>query len=148
MVSCDQTVFILTDKGKIRFQRRLEYTPSCLYTYHLGTKGEDIFEDEDRSKRDVLESASEGSLDTPCFMTILGSFQNYLMIYKDVRLVWTAKTERAPIYVNRASFEGKQGLIVTLSDNGFLQVSFLGTQQLTTTAHAHAIKDQQKVNYE
>ena len=61
-------------------------------------------------------------------MTILGSFQNYLMIYKDVRLVWTARTQAAPIYVNRASFEGKNGLIVTMSDNGFLQVSYLGTE--------------------
>ena len=61
-------------------------------------------------------------------MTILGSFQNYLMIYKDVRLVWTTRTQTPPVYVNRATFEGKNGLIVTMSDNGFLQVSYLGTE--------------------
>ena len=95
-----------------------------------------------------MESADRGVLDTPCFMTMMGSFSNFLMIYKDVRLVWAAKTEKAPVFVSRASFEGKQGLIVTLSDSGFLQVSYLGTEQLTTTAHAQTIKDQQKVNYE
>jgi len=67
-------------------------------------------------------------LETPCFMTILGSFNNFLLIYKDVRLVWAAKTQLAPIFVARAKFEQRNGLIVTLSDSGFLQVSYLGTE--------------------
>jgi hypothetical protein len=67
-------------------------------------------------------------LETPCFMTILGSFSNFLLIYKDVRLVWATKTVVAPVYVARAKFEQHGGLIVTLSDSGFLQVSFLGTE--------------------
>ena len=74
-------------------------------------------------------------------MTILGSFKSFLMIYKDVRLVWTAKTANIPIYVSRANFQGKNGLIVTMSDSGFLQVSYLGADQLTTTAHAHSLKN-------
>lgn len=61
-------------------------------------------------------------------MTILGSFNNFLLIYKDVRLVWAAKTQLAPIFVARAKFEQRNGLIVTLSDSGFLQVSYLGTE--------------------
>lgn len=35
LVSCEQTFFILTDKGQIRYQRRLEYVPSCMLSYHL-----------------------------------------------------------------------------------------------------------------
>ena len=42
------------------------------------------------------------------------------MIYKDVQLVWTAKTSAAPIYVNTAKFGTQDGLIVTLSDKGYL----------------------------
>lgn len=97
-------MFILTDKGKIRYQRRLEYTPSCVTTYHLGKfSTADIFEDNERSATDVLEDPSK-SLDTPCFMSIFGSFKSFLMIYKDVRLVWTAKTANIPVYVSRATF--------------------------------------------
>ena len=104
VVTCDQSMFILTEKGKIRYQRRLEYTPSCISTYHLGKFGtSDIYEDEDRNASDVIDEAGS-SLDTPCFMTILGSFKSYLMIYKDVRLIWTAKTANIPIYVSRANF--------------------------------------------
>ena len=79
-------------------------------------------------------------LETPCFMTILGSFSNFLLVYRDIRLVWAARTQLAPIFVARATFENRNGLIVTLADNGFLQVSYLGTEQMTTNAHANSIK--------
>ena len=67
-------------------------------------------------------------------MTMTGSFEKFLLIYRDVRLVWATKLENPAIYVSRSEFEGVKGLIVTLSDQGFLQVSYLGTQQLTTSA--------------
>jgi hypothetical protein len=35
LVSGEQTFFIITDKGQIRYQRRLEYVPSCMISYHL-----------------------------------------------------------------------------------------------------------------
>jgi hypothetical protein len=38
-------------------------------------------------------------------MTILGSFNNYVLIYKDVRLVWAAKTQTPPVFLARASFD-------------------------------------------
>lgn len=50
----EQTVFVLNEQeGKIRYQRRLEYTPSCVKTYHVpGNK--DIFESgEERNARQV-----------------------------------------------------------------------------------------------
>lgn len=51
VASGEQTFFILTsDKGSIRYQRRLDYQPSCLKTYHLPTLGSDIVEDEERVK--------------------------------------------------------------------------------------------------
>ena len=50
------------------------------------------------------------------------------MVYKDIQLVWTAKTFAAPIYINIASFKNTEGLIVTLSDKGLLQVVYLGTE--------------------
>lgn len=50
-----------------------------------------------------------------------------MMIFKDVQLVWTAKTQTAPIYVNTLRVGGLEGLIVTLSDSGWLQLVYLGT---------------------
>ena len=53
-------------------------------------------------------------------MMMLGSFDNALVIIKDVRIVWVAKTPLPPVYVTQSRFDNKDGLIVTLADNGFL----------------------------
>jgi hypothetical protein len=50
----EQTFFILQENdGKIRYQRRLEYTPSCVKAYHVPGKNKDIFENENRNASDV-----------------------------------------------------------------------------------------------
>lgn len=124
MVVGEQTFFVLNEAdGKIRYQRRLEYTPSCLKVYHTG-KG-DIFESEERKA--IKAKIAQNTHDSPCFSFILGSFSHYLMVYKDVQLVWTAKTQTAPVYVNVVKIGKQEGLIVTLSDNGSLSVAYLGT---------------------
>jgi len=43
--------------------------------------------------------------DSPCFSYILGTYSSYLSIFKDVRLVWTAKTPDPPIFVDISQFE-------------------------------------------
>lgn len=47
----------------------------------------------------MVEARETKSLQTPCFMMIVGSYNSYLMMYKDVRLVWASKTVSAPIFV-------------------------------------------------
>lgn len=41
--------------------------------------------------------------------------------------MWTAKTPEAPIFVDITTIDKQKGLIVTISDTGFLQLSYLGT---------------------
>ena len=50
VVSCEQQVFILTDQGEIRYQRRLDFMPSCLKTYHLPKAGADVFNEDGDQK--------------------------------------------------------------------------------------------------
>ena len=69
-------------------------------------------------------------------MTLMGSYSNFIMVYKDVRLVWAAKVSTAPVFIEKVWFEDQDGLIVTMSDEGFLSVSYLGTEQLSSTNHA------------
>lgn len=54
------------------------------------------------------------------------------MVYKDVQLVWTAKTQSAPIFVDIVKVGDQSGLMVTLADNGWLQVVYLGTDAPTS----------------
>lgn len=120
MVVGEQTIYILNESdGRIRYQRRLEYTPSCIKTYHV-PRNKDIYETETRLGKNVASAALQNHHDSPCFSYILGSFSHYLMVYKDVQLVWTAKTLSAPIFVDIATIGDQAGLMVTLSDNGWL----------------------------
>jgi hypothetical protein len=49
----EQNIFVLNEAdGKIRYHRRLEYTPSCLKTYHV-PKNMDIYESEERVAHQV-----------------------------------------------------------------------------------------------
>lgn len=58
VVACEQTIFILNERGTIRYQRRLEFQPSCLLTYHLPSIGADIhIADESVSKQDIMVDA-------------------------------------------------------------------------------------------
>lgn len=38
-------------------------------------------------------------------MLLVGSYNNFLMMYKDVRLVWAAKTVTTPVFVQKATFD-------------------------------------------
>lgn len=118
VVSCESLVLILTEKGEIRYQRRFDFMPSCLKTYHLPKHGADVYDDE--GNRSLESNVSQRNMATPCFMMLLGSFNNFLMVYNDVRLVWAARTQLPPIFVDVAAFAGTKGLIVTMSDTGFL----------------------------
>lgn len=119
-----QTLFVLTEgAGKLRYHRRLDYPPSCIKTYHLGNASE-IYRDENRNMTEI----AAGTPNSPCFTFLLGSFSNYILVYKDVQLVWTCKTTHAPIFVDTARFGDQDGLIVHFSDNGWLQISYLGTE--------------------
>ena len=136
-----QTLFIVTEGGgKLRYQRRLDYPPSCIKTYHLGNASE-IYRDENRN----LAEVGGGNPNSPCFTFLLGSFSNYILVYKDVQLVWTCKTTHPPIFVDIARFGDQDGLIVHFADNGWLQISYLGTEPPKLN---YILPESKEMNYE
>uniref|UniRef100_K1QAR1 Protein PTHB1 n=1 Tax=Magallana gigas TaxID=29159 RepID=K1QAR1_MAGGI len=52
---------------------------------------------------------------------------NSLMVYQDITLKWAAKLDFTPVQVKLATFQDLKGVIVTLSDKGRLECSYLGT---------------------
>lgn len=90
-------MYIITEiGGKIRYQRRFSFSPSCLITYHNGDFGDDIQVAANENKDDILDNAlskpfDQGGLATPGFMSLVASFEGYLNVYKDTKLAWTAK---------------------------------------------------------
>ena len=132
----EQSLFLINpDDGKITYQRRFDFNPSCITVFH-NPRGSEIYSGE---KRDV--SQIRRAKNSPCFSYLLGSFAGAILVFKDVQLVWTATTA-TPIFVDVREFEGTPGLVVGLGDDGFLQVSFLGTappQNALQLSHPKAV---------
>jgi hypothetical protein len=91
----ESSMFIVSEHGgKVRYQRRYTFSPSCFISYHLPRRGADLFVEPKQSVEQVIESLESfgkpgkalvgGSAARPGFMTMIGSFEGYLMIYKDI----------------------------------------------------------------
>ena len=74
-------------------------------TYHLAGMGDDLYIAKNEDKTEIIGNAASGSgLATPGFMSLIGSFEGYLNVYKDIKLAWTAKLPNQPIFVATAQF--------------------------------------------
>ena len=110
LVLGEHTLFTLKENGTIRLQKRLDFDPSCAVTYQNSELAD--------GEKDV--GGSNQNL-------IIATHQNSCMIYKDMQLVWAARTQSVPVAVRVATFAGVRGFLVTLNDMCEVQVSFLGT---------------------
>ena len=113
-------LFILNEQGISKTQMRLECDPSSLSTYPTPPNF-------------VNHNVVIGEFDT-------GS----LHIYKHTRKVWSAKTDSAPIFTKVGNFGPHKGMIVTLSDEGTLAVSYLGT----TPPSSSVVSEGKEINYD
>lgn len=97
----ERNFFCLKDNGQIRFMKKLDCSPSCFLPYC---------------------SVSEGTINT-----LIGNHNNMLNIYQDVTLKWATQLPHIPVAVRVGCLHDLKGVIVTLSDDGHLQCSYLGT---------------------
>uniref|UniRef100_A0A8P0NYV3 Bardet-Biedl syndrome 9 n=2 Tax=Canis lupus familiaris TaxID=9615 RepID=A0A8P0NYV3_CANLF len=97
----ERNFFCLKDNGQIRFMKKLDCSPSCFLPYC---------------------SVSEGTMNT-----LIGNHNNMLHIYQDVTLKWATQLPHIPVAVRVGCLHDLKGVIVTLSDDGHLQCSYLGT---------------------
>ncbi|XP_029399120.1 protein PTHB1 isoform X3 [Mus pahari] len=97
----ERNFFCLKDNGQIRFMKKLDCSPSCFLPYC---------------------SVSEGTINT-----LIGNHNHMLHIYQDVTLKWATQLPHVPVAVRVGCLHDLKGVIVTLSDDGHLQCSYLGT---------------------
>ncbi|XP_045064661.1 protein PTHB1 isoform X2 [Coregonus clupeaformis] len=104
----ERNLYCLKDNGHIRFMKKLEYNPSCFLPY---------------------SSVSEGTTNT-----LVGNHNNMLLVYQDVTLKWAAQLSCSPVAVRLANFlcfnpphRDLKGVVVSLSSEGHLQCSYMGT---------------------
>jgi hypothetical protein len=93
------------------YQKKFEYSPSCIHTFHNVENSENY---------EYLKEGKKSNIGY--FSSIIGSNTGHLLVYRNMTLMWAASTPHIPIYVNTINLENLNSMIVTLSDNGFLQV--------------------------
>ncbi|XP_030013979.1 protein PTHB1 isoform X1 [Sphaeramia orbicularis] len=97
----ERNLYCVRDNGQIRFMRKLEFNPSCFLPYC---------------------SVTDGTTNL-----LLCNHTNMLLVYQDVTLKWAAQLSFVPVAVRVASFPDLKGLVVTLSSDGHLLCSYMGT---------------------
>nr|XP_061789353.1 protein PTHB1-like [Nerophis lumbriciformis] len=97
----ERNLYCLRDNGLIYFMKKLEFNPSCFLPY---------------------ASLSNGSTNL-----LLGNHTNMLLVYQDVTLKWAAQLAFVPVALRVANFPDLKGAVVSLSWDGHLLCSYMGT---------------------
>lgn len=101
----DNNLICVSDTGKVKFIKRLDYTPVALCSFVIGWYWEP-------NARLIIVVASEN-----------GS----LLVYDSNQLIWAAELSSVPVAIQRANIIGLPGALVTLGRNGSINVGYLGS---------------------
>ncbi|XP_061632773.1 protein PTHB1 isoform X2 [Phyllopteryx taeniolatus] len=97
----ERNLYCLRDNGVIYFMKKMEFNPSCFLPY---------------------VSLTDGTTNL-----LLGNHTNMLLVYQDVTLKWAAQLSFVPVALRVANFPDLKGAVVSLSWDGHLLCSYMGT---------------------
>uniref|UniRef100_UPI00358E6E57 protein PTHB1 isoform X1 n=1 Tax=Myxine glutinosa TaxID=7769 RepID=UPI00358E6E57 len=101
LVLGERHLFYVQEGGKLSCMRKLESSPSCFLPY---------------------ASVQEGTV-----QILVGTHDKSLLVFCDDQLQWVARLSHVPISACIGTFRDLRGIVVTISDEGHLQCSYLGT---------------------
>ncbi|XP_055538517.1 protein PTHB1 isoform X2 [Wyeomyia smithii] len=106
VVMGENNLICVTDTGKVRFIKKLDYSPVCLYSFVIGW----YWEPDAR------------------LMIALVSESGSLLLYEESQIVWSAELPEIPVALGRANVSSLPGALVTLGNTGSLDVGYLGSE--------------------
>ncbi|XP_011207326.2 protein PTHB1 [Bactrocera dorsalis] len=107
MVLGERNFISLTDDGLVDFILKLDYTPSCFYSFVVGYYWE------------------PGAR----LITAIASDTGKLFIYEGANIIWAAQyKDDPPVAIQRSNLYGLPGGIVALGATGQLRIGYLGSE--------------------
>jgi Bardet-Biedl syndrome 9 protein len=103
VVVAEHTLFCLADDGEMRWNRRIDYMPSCAYAYNPG----------DRRKNPAN--------------VLVGTHGHSLIVMSHEKVLWSARGNCTPLQVALMSANQTNGMIAVLGDDSSISVNYLGT---------------------
>ncbi|XP_050073758.1 protein PTHB1 [Anopheles maculipalpis] len=101
----ENNLLCVSDTGKVRFIKKLDYSPICFHSFVTGWYWEP-------GARLMLAVVSES-----------GS----LLLYESDQIIWSAQLGDVPVAISRANVTGLPGALVTLGATGALTIGYLGS---------------------
>ena len=102
---------LINENGNLKYQKKLDFEPRTFYAYNIT--------DPKYQTNKIFD-----------LMCMISTSSNHILIYKGIALAWAVKVYETPIFLKLADFDKIKSLIVSLSDNGRLNVLYLGMQQV------------------
>lgn len=100
IVMCEHTIFCLDEAGAMRWNKRLEFAPSCSTTYPV------------KGGRDQV---------------LVGTHAGSLSVLSDKSVEWSAKGTAVPLNVRVMTACKTEGMMAVLADDGTVSVNYFGT---------------------
>lgn len=107
MILGENNLISMTDTGKVRFIKRLDFTPVCFTSFIVGW----FWEPNAR------------------LLTAVVSEHGSILIYEEAKLIWTLQLSgnEAPVSIHRSNIQDLPGALILLSETGMINVGYLGS---------------------
>ncbi len=105
LVLGERNLFCLSETCVLRFMKKFDFNPSAFCAYPNG------------------KATSNGSLNF-----LIATHSKVLFVHEDVRVKWAAQLQNVPVHMCVSRVNDVNGVIVTLSEDGKLNCSYLGTE--------------------
>ena len=106
LVLGERNIFCLSETCVFKYMKKLDYNPSSFCAFPI-----------------LNNSNPNNSINF-----IIASHSKVLFVHEDIKVKWAAQMEYVPVQIVVARINDLNGVIVTLSDNGKLKCSYLGTE--------------------
>lgn len=81
----ERSLFCLTQNGVVRFTKKLDFNPACLFAYSV--------------------SAADGTEASGVIRLLVASHSNQLLVLQDSTLIWAAAMDYSPVHLTTANFQ-------------------------------------------
>lgn len=110
MVLGERSLYCLSDSCELRFMKKLDYNPSAFCVYPIVGAG----------------GTTSGVV--PPINYMISTHAKVLFVHQDVKVKWAAQVDHVPVQIAVAKINDIKGVVVTLSEDGKLKCSYLGTE--------------------
>jgi Bardet-Biedl syndrome 9 protein len=101
----ERNLFCFTEQLVLKFMKKFDYNPSAFCVY-----------------------PNESSLQSNSISYIVSTHSKCLFVHQDLRVKWAAQVDHVPVQICVAKINETKGIIVSLSEDGKLKCSYLGTE--------------------